>query len=119
MQKKIHIVEDDEDIRFIIEFTLQDAGYEVSASASASDFKKYIKHHLPDLILMDVRLPDGDGLQLCKNLRLVVATEEVPVILMSAHFPQHELTTQYQANDFLSKPFELKTLLKRIEANIV
>jgi len=118
MQKKIHVVEDDEDIRFIIEFTLQDAGYDVSVSASAYDFKKHMIHHHPDLILMDIRLPDGDGLQLCKNLKQETGTHEVPVILMSAHFPQHEMIDQYFANDFLSKPFELKTLLKRIEDHI-
>ena len=118
MQKKIHVVEDDEDIRFIIEYALQEAGYQVSVSPGAKDFKKYMKGNFPDLILMDIRLPDGDGLQLCESLRAVANTASIPIILMSAHYPKHEMATQYYANDFLSKPFELKTLLKRIEDHI-
>ncbi len=67
---------------------------------------------------MDIRLPDGDGLQLCRNLREGLKTREIPVILMSAHFPKEEMAKLKLANDFLSKPFELRTLLKRIENNI-
>ncbi|RYE53081.1 MAG: response regulator transcription factor, partial [Sphingobacteriales bacterium] len=61
MNKRIHVVEDDEDIRYIIDFILKDSQFDVTLSPTATHFNEAIKGAQPDLILLDIMLPDGDG----------------------------------------------------------
>ncbi len=118
MQKLIQIIEDDEDIRDVIEFILQESEYEVNVASNAKEFKINLFNTLPDLIVMDVRLPDGNGLQLCRQLKQSIETRHIPVIIISAHATAEEASKQAFADDFISKPFDLEELIKRIEYHL-
>ncbi|MES2457771.1 MAG: response regulator [Bacteroidota bacterium] len=115
MSKQIHIVEDDDDIRFIVEYILVESGYSVSSSATAAAFKEYMSRDSPDLILLDVMLPDGNGIQLCRELKMDAKTKEILVIIMSAHAAARAVLEEACADDFVSKPFDLDYLLERVK----
>lgn len=118
MKKYIHVVEDNEDIRYIVEFFLSDYDYEVQLSANVKDFISSMKGPLPDLYLLDVMLPDGNGLEICKHIKTNERTRHTPVIIMSAHSNENEVRTEGCADDFISKPFDLHDLVSRIEKHL-
>jgi len=118
MSKLIQIIEDDEAIRDVIEYILQQSDYEVHVASNAKEFKSNLFNTLPDLILMDVRLPDGNGLQLCRQLKQNLDTRHIPVIIISAHASALESSKEALAEDFVAKPFDLDDLLKRIERQL-
>lgn len=115
MKNYIHVIEDNEDIRYIVEYFLLDHDYEVEVSASVKEFTAHVEGPLPDLFLVDVMLPDGNGLEICRHLKNEKRTQHIPVIIMSAHSNEYEVRKESDANDFISKPFDLKELVKRIE----
>lgn len=118
MAKHIHVVEDDEDIRFIIYYILTDSGYTVDESGTAKEFEAYIATERPDLILMDVMLPDGNGIQLCRNLKEHPPTSHIPVIIMSAHAAAQSVLTEACAEDFISKPFDITHFLNVVKKQL-
>lgn len=118
MSKVIHIVEDDEDIRFIIIYVLKENGYNVEVSGTIADFHARNKEIEPDLILLDVMLPDGNGIELCLELKTAEATGHIPIIIMSAHATEKSAIDASCAEDFISKPFDLEELLAMIKKNL-
>ena len=118
MPSLIHVLEDDEDIREIIGCILTDAGYLTQLSACVREFNKLIKVTLPDLILMDVRLPDGNGKELCHRIKQNTATANIPVILISASANRHMLLEESLADDFISKPFDIYFLIDTITSKL-
>lgn len=118
MKKYIHVVEDNEDIRYIVEFFLSDHDYEVQLSATVKDFVSSMENPLPDLYLIDVMLPDGNGLEICRHIKNSGKTRHIPVIIMSAHANEQEVNREGCANDFISKPFDLHHLVAAIEKQL-
>ncbi len=118
MPDLIHVLEDDNDIREVIGYILTDAGYLTQLSACVREFSKLIKERLPDLILMDVRLPDGNGKELCHRIKQNSATANIPVILISATANRHMLLEDSLADDFISKPFDIDFLMSTITNNL-
>ena len=80
----IYIVEDDENIREIEMFALKNAGYEVQGFACAAEFHARLKEKLPSLVLLDIMLPDEDGLSVVKKLRHKADTRKLPIIMATA-----------------------------------
>jgi len=116
MTKRIHIVEDDEDIRYIVCYILVEMGYEVTLADCVADFRKQQNEDFrPDLMLLDVMLPDGNGLRLCHELKNDPATQHIPIIIMSAHATEDQVIKQSCADDFISKPFNLDDLTDLIQ----
>jgi len=110
MKKYIHVVEDNEDIRYIVEFFLSDFDYEVQVSATVKEFISSLNSPLPDLYLLDVMLPDGNGLEICRYIKNNTHTKHIPVIIMSANANEQEVKNESDANGFISKPFDLMDL---------
>jgi CheY-like chemotaxis protein len=111
--KKIFVAEDDQDILFILDMILHDAGYQVEPlqdGASIVDGKK----EWPDLFILDKDMPKIDGLAICKFLRLNEQTKDIPIIMMSAYHKLREKAREAGVNEFIEKPFELKTLLSTV-----
>jgi CheY-like chemotaxis protein len=109
-KKKIIVVEDDADILLAVDMILEDAGYEVislTSSVSVVDGSCGI----PDLYILDKRLPDRDGLEVCRYLKQDPATKSVPVIVISASPKFGNPALKAGANDFLAKPFTMEALL--------
>ena len=116
----IYIVEDDENIREIEMFALKNAGYDVQGFETAGTFYKKIKEKVPGLILLDIMLPDEDGLAIVKKLRLNSETRKVPIILVTAKTTELDKVKGLDqgADDYLTKPFGVMELISRVKALI-
>ena len=105
-------MEDDEGIRELMEVILEGQGYEVGAFPNVESFKAGIGEEQPDLLIMDVWLPDGDGRNVCQQLRSQAATANIPILMMTA---QYDLPRIEGASDFIPKPFDINDLLGRVQ----
>jgi DNA-binding response OmpR family regulator len=114
--KEIFIVEDDDGIRELIEFLLVSEQYAVKTFPSAKAFNKIVPKETPDPFLLDIMLPDGNGLDLCNKLKKNNVTSDIPIVLMSAHADLNRTTCE--ADDFITKPFDVDELLKRIQQHL-
>ncbi len=113
----IYVVEDNDDIGFILEYFLKDEGFQVSLLTTATDLKHAIKEALPDLFLMDIMLPDGNGIDLCHQIKTESRSKHLPVIMMSAN--EHVIASaNCNAEEFLPKPFDLSNLLNKIRLHL-
>ncbi|PST82343.1 response regulator [Pedobacter yulinensis] len=118
MVKRIHVLEDDIDIRYIIEYLLKDEGYELQLSSNVEELKQKLNDSLPDLFIIDVMLPDGNGIDICRDLKEDIFTKHIPVIVMSANPKSKELSVEAYADDYISKPFDLDYVVSRIEKQL-
>lgn len=114
MKPTIYIVEDNEDIGFVLDYHLTEEGFDVRVFHDLSAFYSSYKIELPDLFLLDVMLPDGDGIQLCRELRTNGRSEMIPILLMSAHATPEALINESCADGFISKPFDLNGITEKI-----
>ncbi len=117
-EKEIFIVEDDDGIRELIEYLLISHNYKVQTFANARKFRNTIPSQSPDLILLDVMLPDGNGIEICESLGKNEETNNIPVVLMSAH-AEVDPNTSTNARDFIPKPFDIEDFLHRIERQVM
>lgn len=111
------ILEDDSDIGFVLEMFFQGEGFETSLFATAKSFRLALETALPDVFLMDVRLPDGNGVDLCAELKSDVKSKHIPVLMMSAH-ARIEQINSCGFNGFISKPFELNQILELVKSQL-
>ena len=114
MRKKILILDDDEDIRALLEFILHRAGFETMSSGDPDMLNKAINAGV-NLILMDNRLGNGYGKDFCRRLKENPVTQYLPVILVSGNANPEQLQIECKADAFLVKPFDIDNLLKMIE----
>ena len=115
MDRYIQLVEDDEDIRFIVEYILEDSGYQVESFPNAKLFEGREHKGNVDLVILDVMLPDGNGIDLCRAHKIDPLTETIPVMVMSAHARAKSIMEEACADDFISKPFDLDNFLKKVK----
>ena len=115
---KIYILEDDKNISEIEQFALKNAGYEVSTFATASDFENALTKEPPDLIIMDIMLPDRDGLSVLKDVRAEQSTAKLPVIMVTAKTSEMDKVKGLDqgADDYMTKPFGIMELISRVKA---
>lgn len=114
MIKRIHVLEDDEDIRYIIGVLLKDEGYELQLSSSFTELKSKLKDSVPDLFILDVMIPDGNGAEICADLKSDLFTKHIPIIVMSASELNKEKSVVAGADDYISKPFDIDYIVSRI-----
>lgn len=114
----IYVVEDDENIREIEAFALKNSGYMVEGFPCAKDFYKRIEVKKPDLILLDIMLPDEDGLAVVKKIRERHSTSQIPIILVTAKTSEIDKVKGFDigADDYLTKPFGVMELISRVKA---
>jgi DNA-binding response OmpR family regulator len=115
---KILIAEDERDIRDLITFTLGFAGFEVVAAANGEEAVTLARQEMPDLILMDVRMPRMTGYEACTVMKTDAKMKNIPVIFLSAKGQDTEIQSGLQAGavDYLLKPFAPDQLTARIQA---
>ena len=115
---KIYILEDDKNISEIEQFALKNAGYEVSTFATASDFENALTKEHPDLIFMDIMLPDRAGLSVLKDVRAEQSTAKLPVIMVTAKTSEMDKVKGLDqgADDYMTKPFGIMELISRVKA---
>ena len=114
----IYIVEDDQNIREIESFALKNSGYNIMDFECAKDFYKKIAEKVPSLIVLDIMLPDEDGLDVLKKLRNTPATRKVPIILVTAKTTEIDKVKGLDmgADDYITKPFGVMELISRVKA---
>lgn len=114
---KILIAEDERDIRDLITFTLRFAGYEVVAASNGEEAVQLVLQEMPDLILMDVRMPRMTGYEACAAVKANPKTQHIPVIFLSAKGQESEIQTGLDAgaDEYLLKPFAPDQLVARIQ----
>lgn len=114
----IYIVEDDKNILEIESFALKNSGYDIRGFSCARDFYQALKDFLPDLILLDVMLPDEDGLSILKKLRSDKKTQTLPIIMVTAKTTEIDKVKGLDmgADDYMTKPFGVMELISRVKA---
>lgn len=114
----IYIVEDDKNIQEIEMFALKNTGYIVEGFVCAKDFYRKIDDKVPDLILLDIMLPDEDGLEIVKKLRKKTDTMRVPIIMVTAKTSEIDKVKGLDigADDYITKPFGVMELISRVKA---
>lgn len=114
----IYYVEDDRNIRDLTVYTLRQAGIEVQGFSSDAEFIKACEDVLPDAVLLDVMLPDSDGLTILARLRAHADTAEIPVMMVTAKDTEYDtvIALDSGADDYLTKPFGMMELVSRCKA---
>ena len=114
----IYVVEDDASIRELVTYTLGSQGMEAEGFMLPSQFWKAMERMKPDLILLDIMLPEEDGLTILKKLRADRETERLPVIMLTAKDGEYDTVIGLDsgADDYIAKPFRMMELISRIRA---
>jgi two-component system alkaline phosphatase synthesis response regulator PhoP len=114
MQKTIYTVDDEDNILEIVNFNLEKNGYSTQGFLSGSDFLEQFKEKKPDLVILDLMLPDMDGYEICKHIK---NNSQVPVIILSAKGEELDkvLGLELGADDYVVKPFGVRELLARVK----
>ncbi|MDE3068011.1 MAG: response regulator transcription factor [Verrucomicrobiota bacterium] len=117
MKPRILVVDDEPEAVELLEFNLKQAGYATSTAADGTEALKKARGQTPDLIVLDVMLPEMDGFEVCKSLRLDPGTARVPIIMLTAKAAEIDrvLGLELGADDYLTKPFSPRELLLRIK----
>jgi two-component system alkaline phosphatase synthesis response regulator PhoP len=116
--KKILIVEDEPDILQLVKLYLEKEGFRTSTAVNGAQALKKVKEDKPDLIVLDLMLPEIDGLEVCKRLRSVPDTAMLPIIMLTAKAEESDtvIGLELGADDYVAKPFSPKALVARIKA---
>lgn len=114
----IFILEDDDSIRKLINYSLKSQGFEVQDFPLPSLFWQALETQTPDLLLLDIMLPEEDGISILKKLRSNPKTSTIPVIMLTAKDSEYDIVTGLDAgaDDYVTKPFGMMALVSRIKA---
>lgn len=115
---EIYVVEDDKDIQEIEIIALKNSGHSVTGFVSGKDFFRAAAEKTPDLVLLDIMLPDMDGYEILKKLRLSEITAHIPVIMVTAKTSEIDMIKGLDigADDYIKKPFSVMELITRVKA---
>lgn len=118
MQKLIYIVEDETDILELVALKLQAAGYETKCFERATPMLEALQAEKPSLIVLDLMLPDLDGMEACKQIKGDPATESIPILMLTARVEVEDRVQGLElgADDYVTKPFDSKELIARVRA---
>jgi DNA-binding response OmpR family regulator len=116
--KLIAVVDDEPDIVELVSLHLRKAGFKVEGFLSAEKFLKFMDKTKPDLVILDLMLPDTDGLEVCKYLKGKEELAAIPVIILTAKDEESDkvLGLELGADDYVTKPFSPKELAARVKA---
>jgi two-component system phosphate regulon response regulator PhoB len=117
MKATVLIVEDEEDIATLIAHHMQGAGFNVMVAYNGAAAFREIDKQLPDLILLDLMLPDMDGIEVCKNLKQKPSTRDIPIIMVTAKAEEVDriVGLELGADDYVVKPFNTRELVLRVK----
>jgi len=118
MSARILIIEDEPDIRKTIDYNLSKESFEVFQASSIAEGEKSIVENAPDAIILDLMLPDGSGLTLCRDIKSDPATSHIPIILLTAKADEVDRVIGFElgADDYVTKPFSVRELILRVKA---
>jgi two-component system alkaline phosphatase synthesis response regulator PhoP len=116
--RKILIVEDDKDILHLVKMYLDKEGFRTITAMNGADGLKQVRSEHPDLVVLDLMLPEMDGLEVCKKLRVAPQTAMLPIIMLTAKSEESDTVVGLElgADDYVGKPFSPRALVARIKA---
>ena len=120
MPKRIAIVEDEAELASLIEYNLQRSGYQTQILRGSGDTLKALEQYKPDLIVLDVMLPDMDGFELCREMRRSPVLGRTPVVFLTARSDEVDrvLGLEIGGDDYMTKPFSPRELIARVKAHL-
>ena len=115
---RVLVVEDERDLQEVIRYNLRELGYEVVVSERGAPVPAMVREQRPDLVLLDLMLPDVSGLEVCRNLKSDPATRGIPVVMVTAKGEEVDRVVGFElgADDYVVKPFSVRELLLRVQA---
>ncbi|OGF68080.1 MAG: two-component system response regulator [Candidatus Fischerbacteria bacterium RBG_13_37_8] len=118
MNELIAIVDDEVDITDLVSLHLKKNGFRSKEFNDAHSLFTYLAHTMPDLVILDLMLPDMDGLEICKRLRKESSTTQIPIIILTAKSDDTDkiIGLELGADDYVTKPFSPKELIARVKA---
>lgn len=116
-KNRVMLVDDNRDLVTVVKVTLENKGYNVESAYSASELFSRLEEQKPDVIVLDVMMPQMDGLEVLKRLKAAQETSAIPVILLTAKFQYEDIMNAYQlgADVYITKPFTSTQLLSEIK----
>ena len=117
MKAKILVVDDEPEAVELVEFNLKQAGFEVLSAADGAEALKKARSALPSLIVLDLMIPEVDGLEVCRMLRRDPATSDIPIVMLTAKAAEIDRVVGLElgADDYLTKPFSPRELVLRVK----
>src|SRR5580765_3270027 len=118
MAREVLVVEDEPDIRRLVVLHLEREGFRCRTAATGSDALREVKASIPDLVVLDLMLPEVDGLEVCRRLRRDTSTAGIPIIMLTAKSDEVDriVGLEIGADDYIGKPFSPKELVARVRA---
>jgi two-component system phosphate regulon response regulator PhoB len=115
---RILVIEDEKDIQDVLEYNLRQAGHKVNLASTGQDGLKLAREKKPDLVLLDLMLPDMSGTEVCKALKQDTVTRDVQVLILTAKGEEIDRVVGFEigADDYVVKPFSVRELVLRIQA---
>ena len=119
-KQSILIIEDERDIRELLEFNLSREGFQVEGVETGDTALIKISDHIPDLVLLDLMLPGMDGLEVCRRLKQSDRTRDIPIVILTAKGEESDIVTGLElgADDYITKPFSPRVVVARVKAVI-
>src|SRR5208337_4403293 len=120
MRKRIAIVEDETELASLIDYNLTRHGYETQVLNGQKGTLKALERHRPDLVVLDVMLPDTDGFELCRQIRQSAVLGRTPVLFLTARSDEVDrvLGLEIGGDDYMTKPFSPRELIARVKAHL-
>jgi two-component system phosphate regulon response regulator PhoB len=118
VQTKIVVVEDEEDILELVSYNLAKEGYQVQRAMTGEEGLRTIYQEVPDLVVLDLMLPEIDGLEVCRRMKRDPRTRQIPLLMLTAKGEESDIVAGLElgADDYVTKPFSPKVLMARIRA---
>ena len=118
MSNKVLVIEDEPDIRKTLEYNLSREGYKVESCGSIEEANTFLENPSYSIILLDLMLPDGSGLDLCKQIKSNPETNETPILILTAKDDEVDKVVGFElgADDYVTKPFSVRELILRVKA---
>jgi two-component system phosphate regulon response regulator PhoB len=115
---RVLVIEDEEDLQQILDYNLRQSGCEVSAAVRGKEGLKLAAQQAPDLVILDLMLPDMAGTEVCKQLKADPKTRHVPVLMLTAKGEEIDRVLGFElgAEDYVTKPFSVRELMLRVQA---
>ena len=116
-KESILVVEDEKDVQNLLRYNLEKEGYEVFSALTGEEGFELAKSKMPDVIILDLMLPQIDGLEVCRLLKATKETKRIPILMLTAKSSEVDQVVGLElgASDYLTKPFSVKVLLARIK----
>jgi len=117
-KERILVVDDEADIRELVEYNLAKEGYKVACAANGEEALKKARAGVPDLMVLDLMLPGGDGLEVCRTLKGDPKTQRIPIVMLTAKGEESDIVAGLElgAADYVTKPFSPRVLVARVRA---